>query len=500
MDGALALETVGIYKSFGTNCVLKDMNFSLRKGEVHALLGINGAGKSTLIKIISGAYAQDKGTVLVDGQDMGEMSPGKAMEKGIATIYQETSLYPKLSVAENLVVGRRLKKGPWLDWKKTEQSAREVFDRMGIQIDLHETIENIGKANAQLVEIARSLAVDANILIMDEPTSSLSRKETDKLFEIIHRLKDQGKSIIYISHRMEEIFQVADRLTVLRDGKAVGTKDVVDAKVSWITNAMLGKETENAHQLGGHCASEPILEVRHLNTRGFLHDINISVHRGEIVALAGLVGSGRTEAARAIVGIDQYDGGEVLFKQRALKKHDFKKAIKRGIGLIPEDRGNQGLILDMNAHSNLVMPALPEMCHSFGVRNFGKETCTVSRLAQNLLLNPNSPETIASSFSGGNQQKLVLGKWLATEPELLILDEPTCGVDVGSKFEIYKLIDKLAAEGKGILIISSDLTDIEILADRIYVMRNGAIVKQLTKGATKDEMLTYAIGGGEINA
>lgn len=500
MDGALALETVGIYKSFGSNCVLKNMNFALRKGEVHALLGINGAGKSTLIKIISGAYTQDKGTVLVDGQDMGIMSPSKSMEHGIATIYQETSLYPKLSVAENLVVGRRLKKGPWLDWKKTEQSARDVFDRMGIELDLHETIENIGKANAQLVEIARSLAVDANVLIMDEPTSSLSRKETDKLFEIIHRLKEQGTSIIYISHRMEEIFQVADRLTVLRDGKAVGTKDVKDAQVSWITQAMLGKETENTQQLGGHCTGEPILEVRHLNSRGVLHDINICVHRGEIVALAGLVGSGRTETARAIVGIDKYDGGDVAFKQKPLKKHDFKKAIKNGIGLIPEDRANQGLVLDMNAHSNIIMSALPEICHRLGVRNFKKEESTVARLAQSLLLNPNSPETIASAFSGGNQQKLVLGKWLATEPELLILDEPTCGVDVGSKFEIYKLIDTLAAEGKGILIISSDLTDIEILADNIYMMRGGAIVKQLAKGATKDEMLAYAIGGGEIDA
>ncbi len=500
MDGALALETVGIYKSFGSNCVLKNMNFSLRKGEVHALLGINGAGKSTLIKIVSGAYTQDKGIVLVNGKDMGKMSPCKAMEHGIATIYQETSLYPKLSVAENLVVGRRVKKGVWLDWKKTEQSAKEVFDRMGIELDLHETIENIGKANAQLVEIARSLAVDASILIMDEPTSSLSRKETDKLFEIIHRLKAQGTSIIYISHRMEEIFQVADRLTVLRDGKAVGTKDVKDAQVSWITHAMLGKETENNHQLGGHCTGEPILEVQHLNSGDMLHDINIRVHRGEIVALAGLVGSGRTEAARAIIGIDQYDGGNVLFKQKPLKKHDFKNAIKSGIGLIPEDRAKQGLVLDMTAHANIVMSAMPEICHCLGIRNVKKETCTVANLAQSLLLNPNSPETVASAFSGGNQQKLVLGKWLATEPELLILDEPTCGVDVGSKFEIYKLIDQLAAEGKGILIISSDLTDIEILADSIYVMRSGSIVKRLEKGATKDEMLTYAISGGETDA
>ena len=231
-----------------------------------------------------------------------------------------------------------------------------------------------------------------------------------------------------------------------------------------------------------------------------LHDISLSVHRGEIVALAGLVGSGRTEVARAIVGIDKYDSGDVIFKHQLLKKHDFKNAIKSGIGLIPEDRANQGLVLDMTAHSNIVMSALSEISRGMGIRNIKKETSIVARLAESLLLNPNSPETIASDFSGGNQQKLVLGKWLATEPELLILDEPTCGVDVGSKFEIYKLIDKLAAEGKGILIISSDLTDVEILADSIYVMRNGTIVGQLERGAKKDEVLKFAISGGKTDA
>jgi ABC-type sugar transport system ATPase subunit len=495
MNEALALEMIGIHKSFGSNFVLRNLDFSLRKGEVHALLGINGAGKSTLIKIISGAYTQDKGTILVDGTVMGKMTPSKAFEHGIATIYQETSLYPKLSVAENLVVGRRLKKGPWLDWKKTEMVAKEVFDRMGIKLDLYDKVENIGKANAQLVEIARSLAVNAKILIMDEPTSSLSSKETDNLFDIIHRLKNQGTSIIYISHRMEEVFKVADRLTVLRDGKAVGTKDVKDAEVSWITQAMLGKETEHNYHLGGHCTGEPLLEVKHLNSGNTLHDINLCVRCGEIVALAGLVGSGRTETAKAIVGIDTYDSGEIIFKNQPLKKHDFRNAIRSGIGLIAEDRANQGLVLDMNAHSNIVMSAMPKICRRMGIRNKKKETGIVARFMENLLVNPNSPEVIASNFSGGNQQKLVLGKWLATEPELLIMDEPTCGVDVGSKFEIYKLIDKLAAEGKGILVISSDLTDIEILADKIYVMRNGRIVKQLSKGATRDEILKFALSG-----
>lgn len=495
MENTLVLEALNVCKSFGTNCVLKDMGFQLRKNEVHALLGINGAGKSTLIKIISGAYTQDSGKIYIDGKDVGIMSPTKAMNNGVATIYQETSLYPQLSVTENLFVGRRVKKGMFLDWKSMEEAAGKVFERMGVSIDLYEKVANIGKANAQLVEIARSLLVDAKVLIMDEPTSSLSRKETDRLFEIIRRLKAQGTSIIYISHRMEEIFEIADRLTVLRDGRAVGTKDTKDAEVAWITGAMLGKETEHTQALGGHATDEVLLKVQGLNSSNVLHDIDITVHRGEIVALMGLVGAGRTETIKAIVGIDDYDSGDVEFKGVKLKKRSFNSAIKQGIGLVPEDRGRQGLILDMKADANFVISALPEMCNGLGVRDFAREKTVVKDLATSLMLSPNNPEAEASSFSGGNQQKIAIGRWIATEPELLVLDEPTCGVDISAKFEIYKLIDKLAGEGKGILVISSDLTDIEILADKIYVMRSGRIVKQLPKGAGKDKMLAYAIGG-----
>lgn len=500
MSEELVLEAKKIVKSFGKNRVLKEMNFSLQRGEVHALLGINGAGKSTLIKIISGAYKQDSGSILIDGKEVINMTPVKAMEAGIATIYQETSLYPKLSVIENLFVGRRMKKSGILDWKAMEQKAKEVFERMGIEIDLYEKVENLGKATAQLVEIARSLAVDAKILIMDEPTSSLSREETMKLFQIVRTLKTQGTAIIYISHRMDEIFEIADRLTVLRDGVEVGTKDISDIEVGWVTRAMLGKETDSNLKLGGHAKEEVLLDVKGLTSGTMVKNVNIKVHKGEIIGIAGLVGAGRTETARAILGLDKYDEGEVVFKGEPLKKHNFQNAIKKGLGFVPEDRARQGLILNMKAYYNFVMASLPMICKTFGIRRKNEEKRIVSELADKLLLNPNNPDANASSFSGGNQQKIVLGKWIATDPDVLILDEPTCGVDVSAKFEIYKLIDKLAQEGKGIIVISSDLTDIEILADRIYIMRSGEMVAEVERGTSKETLLAHELGGGEKSA
>lgn len=497
MGEMIALETRGIVKNFGTNRVLKEMNFSLKSGEVHALLGINGAGKSTLIKIISGAYRPDGGQIFIEGKEVRNMTPQKAMAAGIATIYQETSLYPKLSVIENLFVGRRIKKAGLLDWKTMERQAEDVFSRMGIRIDLHEKVENLGKAAMQLVEIARSLSADAKILIMDEPTASLSRDETTKLFEIVRKLKSEGTAIIYISHRMEEIFEIADRLTVLRDGVEVGTKNIRDATVSWVTQAMLGKETDSVLKLGGHAANETLLEVKNLSVGTVVRNVNFYVRKGEIVGIAGLVGSGRTETARAVLGLDKYDSGEILLKGQTLKKHDFQYSIRKGMGFVPEDRARQGLILDMKAYFNFVMAALPDISGVLGIRRKEEEKKKVTGLADTLLLNPNNPDNSASSFSGGNQQKIVLGKWIATDPDVLILDEPTCGVDVSAKFEIYKLIDRLANEGKGIVVISSDLTDIEILADRIYVMRAGEITAEVKRGTDKETLLAYEIGGDE---
>jgi ABC-type sugar transport system ATPase subunit len=498
----LVLEARSIYKSFGGNHVLKGVDFKLAKGEVHALLGINGAGKSTLIKIISGALTPDKGVIAISNIERQNLNPRKARELGVATIYQETSLYPKLSVLENLFVGRRIKKNAWqLDWKAMEVEGRKVFERLGVEIDLYEKLENFGKATAQLVEIARSLIVDSNILIMDEPTSSLSGKETLKLFEVIRKLKQHGTSIIYISHRMEEIFEITDCVTILRDGLVIGTKPTREATHEWVSQSMLGDQAIHQFHRAANKHGDVLLDVRNLGNNGNFRNINFKVHRGEVLVLVGLVGSGRTEVARTILGVDSYKEGEIRFKGRLLK-NNVGWAIKEGIGMVPEDRGRQGLILQMKAHDNLVMAALPFISKFACIRNFSHEKQIVDQLAKDLRVQPNNPDLAASSFSGGNQQKVVIGKWLATESDLLILDEPTCGVDVGAKIEIYRLIDKMAAEGKGILMITSDFAEVELVADRILLMSKGQIIKEmvtaeLPESGRTDYILKYALKGGE---
>lgn len=489
------LVTKNIYKSFGGNHVLKGIDFTLHKGEVQALLGINGAGKSTLIKIISGALQYDKGSICIGGQDVKSLTPARAQALGIATIYQETSLYPKLSVLENLFVGKRLKRHGQLAWKEMETKAREIFARLGVEINPYEKLENLGKATAQLVEIAKALTIDANILIMDEPTASLSQQETEKLFEIVRKLKNSGTSIIYISHRMEEIFRITDRVTVMRDGKIIGTKATADADTEWVTKGMLGKEAERTLEKRTKASGEVLLDVRNLSSGNLFQDVSFKVRAGEIVVLSGLVGAGRTEVLRAIFGIDGYDTGMIYFKGEKVKKHTWN-IIRQGLAMVPEDRGRQGFVKELTAADNMVMAALPRISRG-GFRNRIKEEELVKRQVKGLLLNPPSAKLKGGAYSGGNQQKIVIAKWLNTEPELLILDEPTCGVDVGAKMEIYKLIRRLAEEGKGILVVSSDMEETGLIADRIVIMRQGKIAGELSEIADKEEILGVALAGKE---
>lgn len=489
------LRTEKICKSFGSNPVLKGIDFVLEKGEVQALLGINGAGKSTLIKIISGALQPDSGTVFFAGEPVRNLTPAKAHALGIATIYQETSLYPKLSVLENLFVGKRLKKQGRLDWKGMEQKAEEIFARLGVEIDPHEKLENLGKAAAQLVEIAKALTVDAKVLIMDEPTASLSQKETEKLFAIVRKLQSEGTSIIYISHRMEEIFQITDRVTVMRDGKIAGTRKTCEADTEWVTRGMLGKEAENVLEKRHKREDEVLLDVQNLSSGNLFRNVSFQVCKGEIVVLAGLVGAGRTEVVRAIFGIDRYDSGAVYLKGERVKKRTWD-VIRQGIAMVPEDRGRQGLVRQITAAENMVMAALP-VTSKIGFRSRVKEKELVDRQVQDLLLNPATANLPGGAYSGGNQQKIVVGKWLNTAPELLILDEPTCGVDVGAKMEIYKLIEELAKSGKGILVVSSDIEETKLIADRIVIMRQGRIAGELSDGAGKEEILGMALAGKE---
>lgn len=494
-EQSLALNTKDIYKSFGGNHVLKGIDFELYEGEVQALLGINGAGKSTLIKIISGALSQDKGEVFIGGLSGKNLTPSKAQALGIATIYQETSLYPKLSVLENLFVGKRLKKRGELDWKGMEQTAKEIFKRLGVEINLYEKMENLGKAVAQLTEIAKALTFNAKILIMDEPTSSLSRQETDRLFDIVRKLKAEGTSVIYISHRMEEIFQITDRVTIMRDGKLIGTKKTQEAATEWITTSMLGKEINNSLKKKERPVGEILLDVQGLSSGRVFRNISFQVHRGEIVVLAGLVGAGRTEVMRAIWGIDAFESGKIFFKGKPVKKHTWD-IIRQGIVMVPEDRGRQGFIKEVSAAENMVMAALPEISR-MGIRSRKKEKECVDAQVKGLVLNPPTARLDGGDYSGGNQQKIVIGKWLNTHPELLILDEPTCGVDVGAKMEIYKLLISLAEEGKGILIVSSDIEETEMIADRIVIMRQGMIAGELSREADKNAILGLALAGKE---
>lgn len=494
VDGrSYVLKTEDIYKSFGGNHVLKGIDFELMEGEIQALLGINGAGKSTLIKIISGALRQDEGLVIIGGEPAKNLTPAKAQMMGVATIYQETSLYPKLSVLENLFVGKRIKKHGRLDWKAMEAVAKHTFERLGVEIDPYEKMENLGKASAQLVEIAKALTIDAKILIMDEPTSSLSKQETEKLFEIVRKLKREGTSIIYISHRMEEIFQITDRVTVMRDGRIIGTKSTAEATTDWVTSSMLGKEINHVLEKGERNVGEVLLDVQNLSSGRLFQNISFQVRSGEIIVLSGLVGAGRSEVVRAIFGIDEYDSGNILFKGEPVRKRTWD-VIKQGIVMVPEDRGRQGFIKEITAAENIVMAALPTISRK-GFRDRRKEKECVDAQVTGLMLNPPSADLNGGSYSGGNQQKIVIGKWLNTAPELLILDEPTCGVDVGAKMEIYKLIVRLAEEGKGILIVSSDIEETEMVADRIIIMRQGKIAGELSGEAGKNEILGLALAG-----
>ncbi|WHH57272.1 sugar ABC transporter ATP-binding protein [Petroclostridium sp. X23] len=487
------LKVSGIRKSFGGNHVLKGVDFALQAGEVHAILGGNGAGKSTFIKILSGALTPDAGKISFGGKELSELSPNEAFDLGIATIYQETSLYPDLSVAENLFVGREIRnKYGFIDWKTTIKRAEEIFERLGVKISPFAKLGDLGKATAQLIEIGKALSCDAKILIMDEPTASLSASETERLFQVIEKLKFDGTSIIYISHRLEEVFEITDRITVLRDGIIAGTVNTKEVDHDWVVEAMIGRRVEQLYSRKSHQSGEPLLQVKNITCTGAYENISFTVHKGEIVALAGLVGSGRTEIARAIFGIDQYDEGKIIMDGKELQSNTLE-AIECGIAMVPEDRGRQGLILNMTAANNFCLSALPQISN-YGVRNMSTEKTLISKLTKDLVLHPADPELPANAFSGGNQQKVVIGRCLAVEPRLLILDEPTCGVDVGAKSEIYRIMSELVSQGMGILLISSDLPEVEHIADRIIVMQHGRIVAELNGGANSDDIFCAAIG------
>jgi ABC-type sugar transport system ATPase subunit len=491
------LEALNVQKRFPGVHALDDVSVTVYPGEVLAVIGENGAGKSTLMKILAGAIKPDDGTIKIDGEPVTIASPGHAQSLGIGIIYQELSLVEALNVAENVFLGvlpQRKGMPGKVDWPALWRQTFELLKRVGLNVRPQTPIRRLSVAQKQMVEIARALARNVRVLILDEPTSSLTPQETETLFGIINSLRARGVGIIYISHRLEEVFLIAQRVSVLRDGKPVGTVQVDQTSQDQLVRMMVGRDLSHLFAEARTAEGEVIFEVRGLNRARILQDINLQVRPGEIVGLAGLVGSGRTELARCIFGADPHDSGEVLLNGKTVQIKSPRDAVRLGIGLVPEDRKLQSLFLRMAVRENISITVLNRLGSS-AFPSRGKERTLVSRYIDNLRIRTPTMEQRCSALSGGNQQKVVIARWLATDPKVLILDEPTRGIDIGAKAEVHALMARLAEQGVGILMISSELPEILGMSHRVLVMRNGRIVAEFSREqATEERIMTAATG------
>ncbi len=493
---SMLLELRDITKSFGGARVLKGVSFDLRVGEIHALVGENGAGKSTLIKVITGAHAPDEGRLAVSGQVVDVMSPTRARELGIAAIYQQPALFPDLTVAENIAIGlepgsvfRRIR------WNDRAVRARRLLDRVGARIDVEAPVRTLSMPQQQLVEIARALGAEARILIMDEPTASLSDQEVDLLFQVILDLKADGVGVIYISHRLEELPRVADRVTALRDGAVVGTRPMVGTSRGELIRMMVGRELQAVFPKTTVAAGEIVLETRGLScARSGVREVDLVVRAGEIVGLSGLVGAGRTELARVLFGLTPADRGELLIRGRRVQIGSPGEAVRLGIAYVPEDRRRHGVILEMSCAANITLATLRRISR-LGLLDFARERSIARDYVDRLSVKTPSLDAPVGHLSGGNQQKVALARWLVAEPSLLILDEPTQGVDVGAKAEIHRLMSTLVERGLAVLMISSELPEILGMSDRVVVMRSGRVMGVLDRAdATQESIMELALG------
>jgi ribose transport system ATP-binding protein len=494
-----------IHKSFPGVHALDDVSLDIQQGEIHAIVGENGAGKSTLIKILSGIYRPDAGAVLVDGSPVTIASPHAATKLGISAVQQESQLVPYLSIAENVMLGRQPRRRFFrIDRAQRDRRAREILDRLGVDLDVRAPVEGLSSAHAQMVTIARAISVEARVVILDEPTASLSQREVESLFDVVRQLRRDHISVIYISHRLEEVFELADRVSVLRDGRLIATSNVDGTTIDDVVVMMIGRAPKDLFVRARRSApGAPVLEVRDARVGNVVRGVSLQVRAGELVGLYGIVGSGRTELVRAIFGADRLSAGEIKLDGRPVQRSTPRRSVRAGLGLAPENRKRDGLVLDLSVRDNIALARIgmpdPFLYRPKAVRRLAYQ------FVQTLGIRVANVDRPAAELSGGNQQRVVIAKWLTLRPRVLILDEPTQGIDIGAKAEIYRIISDLLNDGVAVLMVSSDLPEVVRMADRVLVMRRGQLVDEFAQDfATEDAVGRSALGasgspvGGEL--
>ncbi|MCY9111646.1 sugar ABC transporter ATP-binding protein [Bacillus atrophaeus] len=485
-----------IHKAFGKNQVLSSVSFNLKPGEVHALMGENGAGKSTLMNLLTGLHGLDKGSIRINGKETYFSNPKEAEQNGIAFIHQELNIWPEMTVLENLFIGKEMtSKLGILNTKKMKALAKKQFEKLSVSLSLDQEAGKCSVGQQQMIEIAKALMTKAEVIIMDEPTAALTEREINKLFEVIASLKKDGVSIVYISHRMEEIFSICDRITIMRDGKTVDTTNISETSFDEVVKKMVGRALTDRYPQRRPELGDTVLEVRDASKKGSFEHVSFHVRSGEIVGVSGLMGAGRTEIMRALFGIDRLDSGEIWLAGKKTNIKNPNDAVKKGLGFITENRKDEGLLLDTSIRENIALPSLTSFSPK-GVIDQKREASFVELLINRLTIKTASPETHARNLSGGNQQKVVIAKWIGIGPKVLILDEPTRGVDVGAKREIYTLMNELTDRGVAIIMVSSELPEIIGMSDRIIVVHEGKISGEVaSREATQERIMTLATGG-----
>jgi ribose transport system ATP-binding protein len=493
----MRIEMQKICKAFGGNQVLGDAGFQLENGEVHALMGENGAGKSTLMKILTGVYAKDSGTVLIDGREVTYRNPQEAEKAGIVFIHQELNVLFDLTVEENLFLGKEITNFLGICNRKAMRAkAKEILRMLGVRIPASKVMSELSVGQQQMIEICKALMVDAKVIIMDEPTAALTQSETKVLFGVIYNLRKRGVSIVYISHRMEEIFELCDRITVLRDGSYVGTRNIAETTMNDIVKLMIGREIGERYPARDFTIGEEIFRVEGFTKKGVFENVSFTVHAGEVLGVSGLMGAGRTEIMQAIFGNLPYEKGNIYIEKQKCRIGSPEQAIKLGIGFITEDRKSEGLMLEETIQKNITLANLSSVSNGIGVLRRKSEDDLIAKAVKELHIRCFGPHHECNNLSGGNQQKVVIAKWIYMNPRILIFDEPTRGVDIGAKKEIYSIINELAKKGVAIIMVSSELPEVLGMSDRIMVVREGTVRGIISrKEANQEKIMTLATGG-----